>query len=69
METPVSITEALGHLPPQELERLKYCFENGTCAFVKLKVGLYIGVHMDQLPHMEAVETEGRWSLCRKLVE
>lgn len=66
-EEPQSATEAMGLLPPPEMARLEFCFEQGTAAFVKLKCGLYIGVHMDQLPHMEKLSTEGRWSLCRKL--
>lgn len=62
-----ALREAMDSLPAPEVARLQYCFEQGTAAFVKLKSGLFVGVHMDQLSHMESIETEGRWSLCRKL--
>lgn len=68
MEVPKDVTQAKESLLPSELVRLKFCFEQGMTAFVKLKCGLYVGVHMGQLPHMEPVSLEGKWSLCRKLV-
>ena len=67
-----SIEEALGSLLPPELERLKFQFEQGVCAFTKLKhewAGLYVGCHMEQLLHMELLITEGRWSIARKKQE
>jgi len=66
-DVPGGIDEALGQLPAHEVARLRYCFDNGTAAFAKLKCGLYVGCHMDQLSHVERIITEGKWSLCRKL--
>lgn len=62
-----TVREAMDSLLPPEMARLQYCFEQGTAAFVKLKCGLYVGVHLDQLSHMEPLDAEGRWSLCRKV--
>lgn len=66
-DVPKTVGDAIGQLPAHEVERLKYSFEQGAAAFVKLKCGLYVGVHMDQLSHMEGISIEGKWSLCRKL--
>lgn len=66
-DIPANVTEALGQLMPPELERLKYSFDQGMATYSKLKCGLYVGVHMDQLSHMESISQEGKWSLCRKL--
>lgn len=68
-DIPANVSEAMGQLVPPEMARLMYSFEQGTAAFCKLKCGLYLGVHMDQLSHMEGIDKEGKWSLCRKLVE
>lgn len=66
-----TLQEALDGLMPPEMERLKHCFDQGTCAFTKVKryEGLFIGCHMEQLMHMEIIVTEGKWSLARKKQE
>ncbi len=51
-----------------DAERLKYCFEQGTSAYAKVRLhdGWYVGVHMEGLPFMELVVVEGAWSIGRK---
>ena len=67
-----TVEEALASLLAPERERLKFQFEQGVCAFAKLKnewAGLYVGCHMEQVPYMDLVLTEGRWSIGRKKQE
>lgn len=73
MDEPLpSIDEAIGGLLGPEMERLKFQFEQGTCAFTKLKnewAGLVVGCHLDQHPSIEILKTEGRWSIGRRKQE
>lgn len=64
---PKTVGEARESLTKPDFARLMYSFDQNAAAYVKLKCGLYVGVHMDQLSHMESIDTEGKWSLCRKL--
>lgn len=67
-----SIIEALESLLAPERERLRFEFEQGKCAFVKLKnewSGLVVGCHLDQHPTMELLVVEGKWSIGRRKQE
>lgn len=67
-----NIEDALNGLLAPERERLKFQFEQGTCAFTKLKnewAGLVLGCHLDQHPALEILKTEGKWSIGRRRSE
>lgn len=65
---PPTVDEAKGLLGSPDLERLKFCFEQGTPAFAKVPRhdGWFVGVHMDGLPFMDVVAREGVWGIGRK---
>lgn len=63
----VTVTEALEGLLPAERRRLEHQFEQGTCAISRVrKTDFFVGCHVDQMPHMRIVSSEGKWSICAK---
>lgn len=70
MEGP-TLEEARDGLTPPETAKLKFCFEQGTSSFVKVRRhdGWYIGVHMSAIPFMVIHASEGCWSIGRKNLE
>lgn len=66
----VTVQEAIDSLLAPDLARIQHQFDLGEAAFARVRghENLYIGVHMEQLIHMEQLVKEGRWSVCRKLV-
>lgn len=68
---PPTLEEARDGLSIPDAARLKFCFDQGTPAVVKVKRfdGWWVGVHADQIPSMEVTTSEGCWSICRKREE
>jgi len=52
-------------LAPEEQNRLLTAFEGEFAQYVELPNGYYIGVHTDNIKHLEPKEKAGNWSYGR----
>ena len=62
----MTLERAMRKLSKADRARLDWCFEAGKPDFVRSEEGLFVGVHLDRVPHLELVERDGAWALAKK---
>ena len=59
------IRELLNNLPIEDMRVLKYAFEEEIAQYIELDGGIFVGVNVEPLQHLEIVEQHGPWAYGR----
>ena len=58
-----TIKETLDNLEEHERQQLMYGFEHDFAQYVCIDGGLFIGVNVEGIQHLEIIEKAGHWAI------
>jgi len=56
------IEELLKQLTPEQYRQLRYAFEESIAQYIELDDGIFVGVNVEPLQHLEILESSGDWA-------